>query len=172
MEDQYIYEPLKGYKLRYKDLHAQYTSEYFDELSKVANVDEVANKKLVTEIEKNNKTLDSLNKQIKRFRIFAGLGIFISVLGILAFGLTYYTGAEIMSETLIKVLRIIGIPIAILGLLLSIFMRIKRKTLQPKYDELLKVNKGKIGEAWKQLEPLHVLFRRGLNIALFEKRFL
>lgn len=169
MEDQYIYEPLKGYKLRYKDLHAQYTSEYFDELSKVANVDEVANKKLVTEIEKNNKTLDSLNKQIKRFRIFAGLGIFISVLGILAFGLTYYTGAEIMSETLIKVLRIIGIPIAILGLLLSIFMRIKRKTLQPKYDELLKVNKGKIGEAWKQLEPLHVLFRRGLNIALFEK---
>ena len=39
MEDQYIYEPLKGYKLRYKDLHAQYTSEYFDELSKVANVD-------------------------------------------------------------------------------------------------------------------------------------
>ncbi len=173
MEATNIYEPIREYESKYRNIHKENVSEYFEKLAEKAQVDEDENKKTVKQVKKHEEDIKFTDKKIKRFKNLKTFLIVIIIISFIVgflFFLALIKGVEVVNK---------GADIAItLGSLLLggglIFLLSKKVNvilkntqdflveLKKKYEEQLKI-------AWDQMSSLNALFDWGMPAEIVEK---
>ncbi len=159
-------EPLKFYENTAKALHDKNTKEYFDELVKKSQVDEVSNRKTVAKYKKQKKIVDQLDSKIGKYKTLRGFIIFLIIASIL----TAIIGLAV-GEGLTQILcPVIGIICTILFILL-IVKKINKiiKQIQGVKDKENKKAQELLDEAQSQMAPLNALFTEFDTFNLIEK---
>ena len=162
MDFEEIPYPVKMYRTRLKDDHARNTEEAFEELIRRSKVDTEANAKLVAEIRKLQKQVESFNAILGRWRLLKGLLILLVLLGLAGIVLYLF---QVCGNSLVdfKIPHLWGgicfavVPLALWLILSQVNRKIKQYKTQ--IEEKQKELAEKIRQAWAQMAPLNELFR-------------
>ncbi len=169
-ESAFIYDPLIQYKNVYKDTHHQNASDYIDQLIKKSNVNIEENRETIKKIKKLQAESAEEAKQIRKVNNLITLFILLIFVSIGGAGYSIYQLTQGMQAFYYYLFIVLGVI-----LLITSIMVIAKK-LNPKVKEL-KMLKAKLDKeisdliqvAWRQMEPLNLLFTYGMNTELFEK---
>src|SRR5690554_6184409 len=169
MQDNYIYEPLKGYKNIYKDLHHKNTTDFFNELVKKSGVNISENALTIKQLNKKTKLKEDVVRKIKNYS-FLRTFLIIFVIGLIILTIySFYTISDVFNTGLL----ITGI-VSVLLVALIIFLVINKlnpflKKINFERDELKTKIEALIKEASLQMAPLNKLFTDYQHIELFKK---
>jgi hypothetical protein len=165
------YEPLNAYKNRYKDLHHNNTTEFFDSLVEKSQINVEQNQETNRKIRKLDSERTEFVSQIRKkrtWKIIAFLLILASIVSII-YGITSLVQSGL------------GIPqvvFVMVGIVLIVLCSILIRKLNPQIKELNQLKNDldtKIQEltnqAWVQMQPLNNLFSSEMSKDLFRKTF-
>ena len=169
-EEEYIYEPLKGYKNVYRNRHLELTKQMLNDLVMKSNVNIDQNKVTVNKLHANEALLSKSKKRLNANKGWRTFLIILSVLAGIAFIFGIYgfaTGSTALGVILSFSLGLVLLVAFILILVLYLKPLIKKETAN--VDKLTKLVTSLKNEAWSQMNPLNKLFTKGMNVTLFEQ---
>lgn len=171
--DNQLFEPVKLYKSELKQLHAENTKNYFEDLVKTTGVDEDANKETVKKINNTIAKIEREEKLLKKQKGIRGFLIFLTIVfGLVAaiFGFQFYEpvlGLELWVNILVFVLALI-IFISLIVVIVKV-SNTMIKRINERIADLVKIKNNLIDEAYAQLYPLNSYYDYGISNELFEK---
>lgn len=171
--DNQLFEPVKFYKSELKQLHAENTKNYFEDLVKTTGVDEDANKETVKKINNTIAKIEREEKLLKKQKGIRGFLIFLTIVfGLVAaiFGFQFYEpvlGLELWVNILVFVLALI-IFISLIVVIVKV-SNTMIKRINERIADLVKIKNNLIDEAYAQLYPLNSYYDYGISNELFEK---
>lgn len=171
--DNQLFEPVKLYKSELKQLHAENTKNYFEDLVKTTGVDEDANKETVKKINNTIAKIEREEKLLKKQKGIRGFLIFLTIVfGLVAaiFGFQLYEpvlGLELWVNILVFVLALI-IFISLIVVIVKV-SNTMIKRINERIADLVKIKNNLIDEAYAQLYPLNSYYDYGISNELFEK---
>ncbi|HHU21374.1 MAG TPA: hypothetical protein GXZ51_02895 [Acholeplasma sp.] len=171
MDKDFIYKPVDEYK-EYARLHQENVSQYFDELTKKANTDTVANESTVKKIRALEKENENIHKEQSRYQIWKVILWILVAIAIFALIAAFYL---LLSDSAVKTLTLVLMfvisIIVIVGGLLLIYKVIKPKynLLEAKSQKLEQEIANEYRNAYEQMGSLNALFSIEAVAKLFEK---
>ena len=166
MESNFIYEPINEYDKKYRELHKNNVSEYFEELVEKSGVNEEENQETVKKIKKLQDLIKAADKSIRKY---SNLKIFIVVLIVIAFivglSMTYYLYNDGQMINLVAdIFIVVGVFLVGIGFIVLLVKRINLilKALRENYDELQMKHQEQLGIAWDQMKTLNNLYDWGM----------
>ncbi|NLN50923.1 MAG: hypothetical protein GX149_04825 [Acholeplasmataceae bacterium] len=173
MESNFIYEPINEYDKKYRELHKNNVSEYFEELVEKSGVNEEENQETVKKIKKLQDLIKAADKSIRKY---SNLKIFIVVLIVIAFivglSMTYYLYNDGQMINLVAdIFIVVGVFLVGIGFIVLLVKRINLilKALRENYDELQMKHQEQLGIAWDQMKTLNNLYDWGMPAELLQK---
>lgn len=161
-------EPLKFYEKMGRPQHEEHTKAYFDRLLAESGVDVAANRATVQALNKENETVNSLNKRIGWFKFLRVMLIIAVVLGaVIAIASMERFGYDVQGA-----LILLCSGLAVLGL--SLFFWLAKvnpiiKNVSATRDEHCQKAAALLEEAKAQVAPLNALFEDTDTLKLIEK---
>lgn len=176
MAETFIDAPIEMYENHLKEAHKENVAKFFDNLVKKSGVNEQANIETVKKIRQKEAEIKAFDKKLGSKKKLRGFLIFLIVIGVIAAIVTGYLayqsstgvdGGGLPMWALILICVFSGL--FAIGMLLLIILVVNKqiknfreilKKLQAERDALEE-------EAWKQVNPLNVLYDWGMSAYLF-----
>lgn len=168
-QNEWLFDLLGWYRNYYWDLHNKNTTEYFDSLVRLSNIDIEQNRETNKEIRETVARINALNRHIKKRNAVKTLLIIMIILSALVVLGQLFQMFQAEPE-LLEILVVIA-GAAFMGLFIYILARISSKTRQSSESkkQLERTAEKLTEKAWEQMRPLNELFTARMSPELFNK---
>ena len=168
-QNEWLFDLLGWYRNYYWDLHNKNTTEYFDSLVRLSNIDMEQNRETNKEIRETVARINALNRHIKKRNAVKTLLIIMIILSALVVLGQLFQMFQAEPE-LLEILVVIA-GAAFMGLFIYILARISSKTrqLSESKKQLERTAEKLTEKAWEQMRPLNELFTARMSPELFNK---